>query len=225
MYTPAHFAEADLSKLQAAIEAYSFATLVSKQDGALTASHLPLLLKRDGGAPSNYGTLVGHMAKANPQWEQAAGQEVLAIFAGPHAYISPTWYEEEKVVPTWNYVAVHACGRLELVPDSTQKLDILQQTVSIYERNMPVPWTMSQPGEFLTRLVDQIVAFQIPLGRLEGKWKLNQNHPLARRQRVIAALKTCQDEAAWEIAGLMEERLVVINTHANRSRRQPGSNR
>ncbi|MGI8981516.1 MAG: FMN-binding negative transcriptional regulator [Pirellulaceae bacterium] len=207
MYTPSHFAETDLAKLHAAIEAYSFATLVSQHDGELTASHLPLLLKRDGGATAEFGTLVGHMAKANPQWEQAAGKEVLAIFAGPHAYISPTWYEDEKVVPTWNYVAVHAYGRLELVPDATQKLDILQQTVSIYERNLPVPWTISQPAEFLTRLVDQIVAFQIPVRRLEGKWKLNQNHPLARRQRVIAALKSRPDEASREIAGLMEERL------------------
>lgn len=207
MYTPAHFAETDPAKLYAAIEAYSFATLVSQRDGELNASHLPLLLKREGGATADYGTLVGHMAKANSQWEQAAGQEVLAIFAGPHAYISPTWYEDEKVVPTWNYVAVHAYGRLELVTDATQKLDILQQTVSIYERNMPVPWTISQPGEFLTRLVDQIVAFQIPLGRLEGKWKLNQNHPLARRQRVIAALKSRPDEASQGIAGLMEESL------------------
>ena len=147
------------------------------------------------------------MAKANPQWEQAAGQEVLAIFAGPHAYISPTWYEEEKVVPTWNYVAVHAYGRLQLVPDSTQKLDILRQTVSIYERNMPALWTIPEDGEFIPRLVDQIVAFQIPLRRLEGKWKLNQNHPLARRQRVIAALRSRPDEASREIAGLMQERL------------------
>ncbi len=206
MYTPAHFAEADVGKLHAAIEAYSFATLVSQQDGELTASHLPLLLKREGGT-GQLGTLVGHMAKANSQWQPAAGNEVLAIFAGPHAYISPTWYEDEKTVPTWNYVAVHAYGRLELVKDSQEKLDILRQTVHVYERNMPVPWTVPEPSEFLARLVDQIVAFQIPLGRLEGKWKLNQNHPLARRQRVIAALRSRPDEASQEIAGMMEERM------------------
>lgn len=204
MYTPAHFAETDLSELHDAIEAYSFATLVSEQGGDLTASHLPLLLSRTAG---DQGTLVGHMAKANRQWEQAAGQEVLAIFSGPHAYISPTWYAEEKVVPTWNYVAVHAYGRLELVQDSGEKLAILRQTVSIYERNMPAPWSIPDDGAFLMRLVDQIVAFKIPLGRLEGKWKLNQNHPLARRQRVIAALRSRQDEASRDIAGMMEERL------------------
>jgi len=205
MYTPAHFAETDIDKLQAAIETYSFAALVSEHEGEMTASHLPLLLKRDSGG--KFGTLFGHMAKANSQWEQAAGQVVLAIFSGPHTYISPTWYEEEKTVPTWNYVAVHALGRLELVQDSEEKLDILRQTVDIYEQNMPSPWPMPEPGEFLSRLADQIVAFQIPLGRLEGKWKLNQNHPLARRQRVIAALRSRTDEASQEIAGLMEERL------------------
>jgi transcriptional regulator len=204
MYTPAHFAEADLSQLHAAMEAYSFASLISEQEGKLTASHLPLLLRRQAG---EWGTLVGHMARANDQWELAAGKEVLAIFSGPHAYISPTWYQEEKTVPTWNYVAVHAYGNLELIPDSQEKLDILQQTVDIYERNMPSPWPMPGPGEFLSRLADQIVAFQIPLRRLEGKWKLNQNHPLARRQRVIAALQSRPDEASREIAGLMEERL------------------
>ena len=206
MYTPAHFAEADVGKLHATIQAYSFATLVSQHDGDVTASHLPLLLKREEGT-GQLGTLVGHMAKANSQWEQAAGQKVLAIFAGPHAYISPSWYEDEKTVPTWNYVTVHAYGRLELVKDSQEKLDILRQTVHVYERNMPVPWTVPEPSEFLARLVDQIVAFQIPLGRLEGKWKLNQNHPLARRQRVIAALRSRPDEASQEIAGMMEERM------------------
>ena len=206
MYTPAHFAEADVGRLHAAIQAYSFATLVSQHDGELTASHLPLLLKREGGT-GQLGTLVGHMAKANCQWEQGAGQEVLAIFSGPHTYISPTWYQDEKTVPTWNYVTVHAYGRLELVKDSQEKLDILRQTVHVYERNMPVPWTVPEPSEFLARLVDQIVAFQIPLGRLEGKWKLNQNHPLARRQRVIAALRSRPDEASQEIAGMMEERM------------------
>lgn len=204
MYTPAHFAETDLGILHAAMEAYSFASLIFEHEGKITASHLPLLLRRQAG---DRGTLVGHMAKANEQWELAAGKEVLAIFSGPHTYISPTWYQEEKTVPTWNYVAVHAYGNLELISDSEEKLDILRQTVDIYERNMPSPWPMPEPGEFLSRLADQIVAFQIPLRCLEGKWKLNQNHPLARRQRVIAALQSRPDEASREIAGLMEERL------------------
>ena len=130
-----------------------------------------------------------------------------SIFSGPHAYISPTWYEDEKTVPAWNYVAVHASGRLELVQDSEEKLAILWQTVGVYERTMPAPWQMPEEEDFARRLAEQIVAFKIPIARLEGKWKLNQNHPLARRQRVIAALRSRTDEASQEIAGLMEERL------------------
>src|SRR5215211_144800 len=103
MYIPPHFAESVLPKLHEAIERYSFATLVSGSEGDLFASHLPLLVDRNQGPQ---GTLVGHMARANPQWRAAAGKEVMAIFHGPHAYISPTWYQAPEVVPTWNYVAV-----------------------------------------------------------------------------------------------------------------------
>src|SRR4051812_31444270 len=101
MYVPNHFAERELATLHAAIERYSFAMLVSGAADSLTASHLPLLLDRSGG---ERGTLLGHMARANTQWREAAGQSVLAIFSGPHAYISPQWYEASEVVPTWNYV-------------------------------------------------------------------------------------------------------------------------
>jgi transcriptional regulator len=204
MYTPAHFAQQDLGKLHDAMEAYSFATLVTQQGGELTASHLPLLLQRDAG---ERGTLLGHMARANRQWEVAAGQDVLTIFSGPHAYISPTWYAEEKVVPTWNYVAVHAYGRLELAEEAQEKLDILRQTVNLYESGMPTPWQIPEPGEFVSRLTDQIVAFRIPLRRLEGKWKLNQNHPPARRRRVIAALQDRGDDVSQAIAGMMTQML------------------
>src|SRR5688572_13248426 len=117
MYVPSHFNVTDLATLHDAIERYSFATLVSQSSGKLEASHLQLLLDRDAGLQ---GTLVGHMARANLQWQLAAGQEVLAIFSGPHAYISPQWYSAEAVVPTWNYVAVHAYGRLELIEDAAQ---------------------------------------------------------------------------------------------------------
>src|SRR5262245_15391422 len=114
MYIPSHFDQRDLITLHQTIEQYSFATLVSTAAGDLTASHLPLLLQR---AASPHGTLLGHMARANTQWREAAGQEVLAIFSGPHAYISPSWYEASQVVPTWNYIAVHVYGRLELIDD------------------------------------------------------------------------------------------------------------
>src|SRR5262245_10590354 len=131
MYIPSHFAVPDQESLFAAIERYSFATLVSPSASGMVASHLPLLLERaQADVPA---TLLGHMARANSQWREAAGQEVLAIFAGPHAYISPQWYESEKVVPTWNYVAVHAYGRLELIDDPHEAEALLLRTVDLYE--------------------------------------------------------------------------------------------
>jgi len=205
MYIPAHFAAPDEESLLAAMERYSFATLVSHATAGMAASHLPLLLERPvtDGTRSVPATLVGHMARANGQWREAAGQEVLAIFAGPHAYISPTWYESDKVVPTWNYVAVHAYGKLELVEDPASAEAILRRTVGLYEAGQPRPWTLDEPREFVERLTAQIVAFRIPLTRIEGKWKLNQNHPTERREKVIVALEKQGDENSREIARLM----------------------
>lgn len=201
MYTPPHFAINDLDQIHAAIERYSFAVIVSRSGEQLVASHLPLLLDRQAGPR---GTLWGHFARANPQWREAGGQEVLVVFSGPHAYISPQWYEAERVVPTWNYIAVHASGRLELVEDPRETLDLLQRTVLHYEANQLQPWKLAdQPADFLERLAQQIVAFRIPIERLEGKWKLNQNHPPERRERVMAALERSGGEYDREIARLM----------------------
>ncbi len=201
MYTPPSFAVADRATLHAAIEEHSFATLVSSSGETLVASHLPLLLDRDDGP---HGTLVGHMARANEHWRSAAGQPVLAVFSGPHAYISPTWYAAERVVPTWNYVAVHAYGRLVLIEDEVAVLDLLRRTVDLYEAGKPRPWRLAdQPADFIAGLAKQIVAFRIPIERLEGKWKLNQNHAAERRARVVAALEGQGDENAMAIARLM----------------------
>jgi len=201
MYVPNHFAEDDPAKLYEAIERYSFATLVSLGGDGLEASHLPLLIDRAAGT---HGTLLGHMARANLQWKRADGQEVLAIFSGPHAYISPQWYEATQVVPTWNYVAVHAYGRLELIEDEAKVRQLLDCTVETFEAGQPQPWRLDEPAEFVERLVKQIVAFRIPITRLEGKWKLNQNRPAEQREKVIAKLEQQGDENATEIAKLMK---------------------
>src|SRR5688500_10398700 len=117
MYTPASFRVDDRPTLHTFMERYSFATLCSSANAELEATHLPLLLDRDV-AP--HGRLIGHMARPNRQWERAAGSQVMAIFSGPHSYISPTWYESNETVPTWNYVAVHAYGVLRLIEEETQ---------------------------------------------------------------------------------------------------------
>jgi transcriptional regulator len=202
MYIPNHFAQQDRSALHDAIERYSFATLISFSAGQMTASHLPLLLDRTSG---ENGTLVGHMARANLQWRDAAGQEVLAIFSGPHVYVSPQWYEAQEVVPTWNYVAVHAYGRFQLMDDEADLEKLLAGMVQTYESSQSRPWTMNEPVEFVQRLLRQIVGFRIPISRLEGKWKLNQNRPTDQRQKVIEALSTRNDENSQSIAQLMRE--------------------
>ncbi len=203
MYVPPHFASDDLDQVYAAIERYSFGLIVNRYGDQLVGSHLPLLIDRQGGPR---GTLWGHFARANPQWREAGGQQVLVVFLGPHAYISPQWYEAERVVPTWNYVAVHAYGRLELVEDSAATLELLQRMVRHYEAAQPKPWSLAdQPADFIQRLAQQIVAFRIPIERLEGKWKLNQNHPQDRREKVIAALEASGGPDKQAIARLMRE--------------------
>jgi transcriptional regulator len=200
MYLPAAFAETDLPKLHDFIEQNSFGLLISQQDGQPFASHLPLLLHRQSGPQ---GTLLGHMARANPQWRQAEGQTVLAVFSGPHAYISPSWYEAENVVPTWNYVAVHAYGKLEAIEEDDSLLALLKDFVNYYERSLPQPWALQGTDDYLQRMLRQIVGFRIEITRLEGKWKLGQNHPQERRDKVVRALQQQPKDDSQAIAALM----------------------
>ena len=204
MYVPAAFAEPDQTKLHDFIQQHSFGLLVSQVDRLPFASHLPFLLERTSGP---HGSLIGHMARANPQWEQITGQTVLAIFSGPHAYISPTWYEAELVVPTWNYVAVHAYGPLQVIEDSETLLDIVQKSVQVYEQPMPQPWSVTDSSAYVHHRLAQIVGFRIPIERIEGKLKLNQNHPIERRRKVVRALRERGDENATAMADLMQAML------------------
>jgi len=200
MYVPAHFAEPDTDILHRFIEDHHFGLLVSQHDGEPFATHLPFLLDRVAG-PN--GTLFGHVARQNPHWRQIVGQQALAIFHGPHAYVSPAWYQSEKVVPTWNYVAVHAYGPVELIEDPSGLIEVVRKLTQVSEQAMPTPWTFDPADPFVQRLAAHIVGFRIPITRLEGKWKLNQNHPEDRRRRVIAALRAQGGENAREVAELM----------------------
>jgi transcriptional regulator len=203
MYIPASFQISDAAEIHAFMRKYSFATLVTQGEGGMTATHLPLLLDAEAGP---HGTLLGHMARANPQWRDIAG-EVLAVFPGPHAYVSPTWYESPGTVPTWNYVAVHAYGPLQLVEDRDGLHDILTRTVSVYERRMPEPWSYDMADPDIDKMLKAIVGFRIEISRLEGKAKLNQNHPEERRRKVKLALEAQGGEDSKAIAELMEATL------------------
>jgi transcriptional regulator len=201
VYIPASFAQTDTVQLHEFIRENSFAILTSDGREGLIASHLPLILDADAGP---YGQLVGHMARANPQWRDVRG-EVLAIFSGPHVYVSPSWYEEEGTVPTWNYVAVHAYGRFVVVEDRDELLKILRRSVLIYESPRPEPWAFDESAPHVETMLKAIVGFRIEITRLEGKWKLNQNHSEQRRERVMRALETRTDEDSRAIARMMAE--------------------
>jgi transcriptional regulator len=175
--------------------------LISQEGSEPVASHLPLLLDPNAG-PN--GRLIGHMARANSQWRSAAGQSVLVIFAGPHAYISPSWYEADSVVPTWNYAAVHAYGRLRLIENSVAVLGIVRQMVTRYEGSRETPWSLdSQPAEFIERMLAAIVGFEIDIERLEGKWKMSQNQPAERQEKVVRALLESTNPEERQVARIM----------------------
>jgi transcriptional regulator len=207
MYIPTAFAQTDPHRLHELIEQQSFATLVSRDGEELFANHLPLLLDQHAGP---HGRLLGHMARANPQWKSADGRDVLAIFHGPHAYISPSWYRAANVVPTWNYVAVHVYGVLRVVTDSGRLREIVDRTVAFYEAALPAPWSPDGADpEFIEKLLQAIVGFEIDVARIEGKWKLGQNHDEPRRERVIAALRQTGSPEDASLADLMARTLTL----------------
>lgn len=203
MYIPSSFKVTDEESLYEFMEKYSFAVLFSQVSHMPIATHLPLLVDR------NKGCLYGHMAKANPQWRKVEDQ-VLAVFNGPHTYISPSWYETNQAVPTWNYTAVHVTGEFGIIDDQDELLHILEKTTSTYESDMEQPWMMANvKSMLLEQLTAAVVGFKINISMIEGQWKLSQNHSVERRQRVIRALEERSDDQSRQIAKLMKEQLEV----------------
>ncbi|MDB5297327.1 MAG: regulatory protein [Phycisphaerales bacterium] len=187
MYIPAPFAEIRPDVLHALMREHPFATLVTTDAAGLpSATHLPLLLDPGRGP---HGTLIGHIARPNPQAAAlAAGRVALAMFHGPHAYVSPTWYATAPAVPTWNYAAVHAYGVPRVVEDPAGVRALLETTVKAFEAPGS-NWSIDGlPPQYLESMTAGVVAFEMPVDRLEGKFKLNQNRSTADRAGVSAAL-------------------------------------
>jgi transcriptional regulator len=201
VYIPQAFEETRLEVLQAFMRRYSFGIVVSQGDGGLIASHLPFWLDAEQGP---YGTLMGHMARANPHWQRfPEGQELIVIFQGPHAYVSPTWYETDPSVPTWNYAVVHAYGRARLIESEERLYGLLQAMVRTYEASAGEPWDLSARSEFVRRRMKAIVGFEIPIARLEGKFKLSQDRGPVDREGAIAGLVRAGDTQSVAVAELM----------------------
>jgi transcriptional regulator len=205
VYVPQHFRAPDVAWCHRLIRREPFALLVGVDaGGAPFATHLPILLDE---APAPYGTLLGHVARPNPQWQLfAPDRPVLVVFGGAHAYVSPSWYGKHPSVPTWNYVAVHAYGVPRVIDDAGRVRALLDRLVRTFEDDRPTPWRMDTlPDSYLDGMVRGIVAFEIPLDRLEGKAKLSQNRSTDDQARVETALRAEDDPIARAVADLMTE--------------------
>jgi transcriptional regulator len=192
-YLPSHFEERDLPTLQALIDAHPLATWATTQDGELVVHHVPFRLDRTRGA---YGTLVGHVARANPVWRSP--QPSLLVFGGPQAYVSPGWYPSKqvhgKVVPTWNYAVVHARGTPVVLEDAASVLRIVSALTDTHEAAQAHPWQVGDaPPDFIEQLLRAIVGIEIPVDQLVGKWKVSQNRSTEDRAGVAAGLRAQAD--------------------------------
>ena len=205
MYLPAHFAESRTEVLHALMRARPFATLVTQGASGPDANHLPLHLDVDA---SPQGRLVGHVARANPLWREAEDSAVLAIFHGPQAYVTPSWYptkhEHGKAVPTWNYVVVHARGRLRVVDDAAWLRRQLELLVDSHEASFAEPWRVADaPPDYIDKMLAAIVGIEIEITELAGKWKISQNRSEADRLGVAQGLAAEPAASAQAVAALM----------------------
>lgn len=210
MYIPTSFRIDDPAKLSAFMAANSFATLVTSHEGVPFATHLPVRpFCRDGVCT----TLVSHMARANPQWRHfSPDTEVLTIFTGPHAYISPAWYSKSGAVPTWNYAVTHVYGYPVLMDDQERVVAMLEETVTFYESAFAKPWPGILPVDLRDRLVRSIVAFEIGVTRIEGKFKLGQDRSVDDRNSVHDALAASPHQLDRELSELMAREGLVCRT-------------
>ena len=197
MYTPKFNQVSDRVVLLEAMRRYSFATLFGPA-GELRATHLPLLVKDEG----EHGTVLGHFARANMHWAALAGREAMVVFPGPHTFVSPALYTEPLSVPTWNYIAIHAYGTLDLIEDPGRKNELVEQLVRVHDPAFLERWH-SMADNYRTRMLNGIVGFQMPILRIEARFKLGQNRNAEERRNMHAAQKSGSDDER-ELAGWME---------------------
>ena len=206
MYTPAAFRDNDLHSQWEQIERCRLALLITHGESGLQATHLPLLLRRDEGP---HGTLYGHLAKGNPQWPELSGSaEVLVVFPGEDAYISPSFYpskaEHGKAVPTWNYLAVHAYGRPQLMTEAAPLRALLGALTQRHESGRSQPWSIDDaPADYIDKMLTAIAGFALPIERLQGKRKLSQNRDAADIAGVREGLAASADPQDQRVAQLM----------------------
>jgi transcriptional regulator len=203
MYVPAHFDENRVPVLHEAIRRIGFGTLVTLGDGGIEASHVPMLIDAE---PPPSGTITGHLARANPQWRSIKYDvEALAIFTGADSYVSPSWYatrqQTGKVVPTWNYIAIHARGRLRFFDNRESLRRVVTRLTDKYETPRTAPWRVTDaPADYIDAMLKAIVGFELTITQLEGKWKMSQNQPVENRAGVVQGLT---QEGKTDVAALV----------------------
>ncbi len=208
MYTPKAFEVTDLALMHQAIEQSELATLVTMTASGLVATHLPFMLDAARGA---YGTLTGHVSRANLQWHTSDPKvEALVIFQGLDAYVSPNWYpakqETGRVVPTWNYAAIHAYGYASFFEDTERLRGVVTELTQRHEASFPKPWQVTDaPANYIDSQLKAIVGVEVPILRMDGKQKFNQNRSAADRGGVVAGLRALGEERKTRVADLMED--------------------
>ncbi len=207
MYLPKHFAQTDAEAMARLLAAHPLATLVWTSADGLTAEHVPMLFDR-GAGDGEHGTLRGHVARANPIWRAAAATPVLAVFQGPQAYITPSWYtakaEHGKVVPTWNYAVVHAHGTLRAIEDAAWLRALVARLTDRHEAPRAQRWEVDDaPADYITSMLAAIVGIEIPIERIQGKWKVSQNRSAADRAAVVDGLQAFPADDARAMAELV----------------------
>ena len=201
MYIPSAFAETDLDRLSELMQAYPLASLVTWPEGTPVVTHVPTILEPNRGAN---GRLIGHLAKKNPQSAHLDGEtEAMLIFQGAHAYISPSWYAGEFNVPTWNFTAVHAYGVPQPITDAAALCKTLDDQTASYEAHFSEPWSIPWNDERNHHMLAGLVAFEMTIDRIEGKFKLNQNKTAADRRKVIRELSASDRQEDLAVAQLM----------------------
>lgn len=201
MYIPSHFAETRTEVMHELIRAHGLGTLVTLDDSGLNANHIPFEIDAEG----EFGVLRGHVARANPVWKNASTVDAMVVFQGAQAYITPSWYEtkknDDRVVPTYNYISVHAYGELRAIEDRDWLRQFVGRLTDRYEAARPAPWSVADaPEEYIDKMLGAIVGIEISVKRLVGKWKVSQNRPAADREGVIAGLTEIGSDEARAMA-------------------------
>lgn len=200
MYIPSHFSFSEQGSVAAFMRRFNFAAIVSQVDELPFATHLPFVVEEE----ATQIRLLAHFAKANPQWKNLEEQTALVIFSEPHAYISPSLYEKEQNVPTWNYVAVHAYGTPRLILEEKPAFDLLEKQMQAFEGEYLAQWTRLSP-DYKNAMVKGIVAFEMRVEKLEAKWKLSQNKKPREQENIMSHLLEKEDSTAREIGELMKD--------------------